>query len=250
MLFIFYKGWHNFIMKKNIKNIQLKKIILASLIISVSLVLFQINSVYLSKTNFNKMPIVRSNYWNFWHLPLIFLCLFFSLRDALFFIFVYIVTDISLYSLPQYLLSIQWIPDRGPMTIAFLVFYGTFIPILAYIFIAIFMDLRKNNYKKIIICFILIVLLQSISRGLSGYLYWYEGIKKEISKTDCEILFNWFKDTSRIMQFMLIWVLNLIPVLISNMANFIVFFLIKKRVIKTYDLYFENYSFKKNISKS
>ncbi|WAN63677.1 hypothetical protein RS022_08900 [Candidatus Phytoplasma rubi] len=237
-------------MKKNIKNIQLTKIILSSLIISTSLVLFQINLVYLSKTNFNKMPIVRSNYWNFWHLPLIFLCLFFSLRDVLFFIFVYIVADIILYSLPQYLMSIQWIPDRGPMTIAFLVFYGTFIPILAYIFIAIFMDLRKNNYKKIIICFILIVLLQSISRVLSGYLYWYEGIKKEILKTDCKILLNCFKDASKIMQFMVIWLLNLIPVLISNIVNFILFFLIKKRVIKTYDFYFENYSFKQNISKS
>ncbi|MGI3136023.1 MAG: hypothetical protein ACN23H_00335 [Candidatus Phytoplasma vitis] len=243
-------------MKKNIKNIQLTKIILASLIISTSLVLFQINQVYLSKTNFNKMPIVRSNYWNFWHLPLIFLCLFFSLRDALFFIFVYIVADISLYSLPQYLMSIQWIPDtdRGPMTIAFLVFYGTFIPILAYIFIAIFMDLRKNNYKKIIICFILIVLLQSISRGLSGYLYWYKGIKDALEQKQnwkiLSILSNWFQDDSKIMQFMVIWLLNLIPVLISNIANFIVFFLIKKRVIKIYDLYFENYSFKKNISKS
>ncbi|AYJ01021.1 hypothetical protein CWO85_00495 [Candidatus Phytoplasma ziziphi] len=237
-------------MKKNIKNIQLTKILLASLVISVSLVLFQINSVYLDKKF--KMPIIYSNYWNFWHLPLIFLCLFFSLKDTLFFLFVYMILDISLYSWPKYAMSIPYMLDKSggaTKTTAFLVFYGNFIPVLAYIFIAIFMDLRKNNFKKIIMCFILIVLVQSISRGLSGYLYWYNDIIKTLQKNNYTKLLNWLQDTPK-MQFMTIWVLNLIPVLTSNITNFIVFFIIKKRVIKTYDLYSENYSFKQNISKS
>ncbi|MDV3182368.1 MAG: hypothetical protein Q8869_00630, partial [Candidatus Phytoplasma australasiaticum] len=63
---------HNYI--KNTRSIM-KQIILGSNLISISWVLFQLNKYsFLSKIN--KIPIVNSNLWLFWHLPLFFLGFF------------------------------------------------------------------------------------------------------------------------------------------------------------------------------
>ncbi|MDC9032157.1 hypothetical protein [Columbia Basin potato purple top phytoplasma] len=231
-------------MKKNINIIQLKKLNFSSLFISISLVLFQINSIYLKSQI--KMPFVYSNYWIFWHLPLFFIGLFFSLRDTLFFLFIYMFIDVSLYSCPKYIIELTALNYGDNITLKVfrllsLIILGTCIPILTHIFVSVFINCRKNNYKKIFFCFCLIVFLQSISRTFNGYFNYLPYLIENFKESD---FISKFIQNSSFNILICLWGLNLIPIFISNFLNFIVFFIIKPRIIKIYELYFPNYSFK------
>ncbi|MDV3168039.1 MAG: hypothetical protein Q8781_00675 [Candidatus Phytoplasma stylosanthis] len=212
---------------------NLRKIVLGSILISLALVLSQINNLFIKNISFIKMPLSQVPFWAFWYLPIIIICVFFSFNYSLFFVSIYIIIFSYFYSLPNYIKVISLFKDKkmNIETRFYFIFimelFGTFFPLFSYLFLSLFkFSFFQKKFKKILFCFILIILIQSISRTRVGWIWInFYGSKLQTN--------------SNIIKFLFVFIFNIIPVFISNLINFILLFFIKSRIVEIYNF---NYS--------
>ncbi|EMR14644.1 MULTISPECIES: hypothetical protein [Candidatus Phytoplasma] len=219
---------HNYI--KNTRSIM-KQIILGSNLVSISWILFQLNKYsFLSKIN--KIPILNSNLWLFWHLPLFFLGFFLNLNYLILFWLVYIFIDCFFYSVPGYLATYEYlkshyvffINDRSFFLISNIIF-GTFIPNL-FLLMSFLLNYRYVNSKRIFIFGFLIIILQSISRICNGYLNYWDIIKITFYQYN-------YVYSDKFMN-IVICCFNIIPVIFNVTINCLFFSLLYKKIQNIY----------------
>ncbi|MDO8064091.1 hypothetical protein [Candidatus Phytoplasma bonamiae] len=215
---------------KNTRNI-IKQLILGSNLISISWVLFNLNK-YSVLSKINKIPVINSNLWLFWHLPLFFLGFFLNINYLILFWFIYIFIDCFFYSVPSYLVTYEYlkinynfcISDKYFFVISNIVF-GSFIPNL-FLLISCLLNYRYVNKKRIFIFGLLIIILQSISRILNGYLNYWDIIKITFYR------YNYFY--SDFVINILFCCFNIIPIIINGIINCLSFGFLYKKVQSIY----------------
>ncbi|MFR0367734.1 hypothetical protein [Candidatus Phytoplasma palmae] len=235
-----------------IKNINLKQITLGALLISLCLILSQLNFLIPFKI---KMPIVYSNFWVFWHFPLFIVCFLFKFRNALLIIIIYFVLDTFTYSLPRYIIYNDWFhlmnnlkknftKDNYNLTLSIL--FGSLIPILSYVLLSLnFNNNKEQKYffnKKTVLFLFFVILLQSISRTLNGYFVFFYRIKT-LLENNYNLNNNWMNfflnilKNHNIKSFFILWILNIIPIITSNLINFILLSTMDKKIKKIHNHY-------------
>ncbi|MDV3148968.1 MAG: hypothetical protein Q8733_02040, partial [Pigeon pea little leaf phytoplasma] len=139
--------------KKNTRNI-IKQLILGSNLISISWVLFNLNK-YSVLSKINKIPVINSNLWLFWHLPLLFLGFFLNINYLILFWLIYIFIDCFFYSVPNYLVTYEYLKINYNFCISDKYFFvisnivlGSFIPNL-FLLISFLLNYRYVNKKRI-----------------------------------------------------------------------------------------------------
>ncbi|MBP3059510.1 hypothetical protein FEF22_001805 [Texas Phoenix palm phytoplasma] len=232
-----------------IKNINLKQITLGAFLISLCLILSQLNFLLPFRI---KMPIVYSNFWVFWHFPLFIVCFLFKFRHAFIIIIIYFILDTFTYSLPRYIIYNDWFnlmnnlkknftKDNYNLTLNILL--GSFVPILSYVILCLsFKNKEKESIlnKKTILFLIFLILLQSISRTLNGYIVFFYRIKNllennyNLNNNGLKFFLNILKNHN-IKSFFVLWILNIIPIITSNLINFILLLSMKKKIKKIYN---------------
>jgi hypothetical protein len=222
------------------EKMDLKKITLGANLIAIAFFLAQINQKFLSNSlfSFKKMPIVGAQFWVFWYFPLLVLTFLFSFKHALTFLLIYLFIDGVFYSSWQYLQiynSFQnMFVDNSTTIIIKNIIFGTCIPILSYTLVS-FLKIGDNNYKKIFLVFIIIILIQSISRTINGYI-WLKVIKNQLfthQSPFCNFIKTFFNCTTG-KSFFILWVLNVIPIMTSNIINLVVFLLFRTKIQTIY----------------
>ncbi|MDV3167170.1 MAG: hypothetical protein Q8784_01960 [Vigna little leaf phytoplasma] len=219
-------------------NIKLKNLIFGANLIAMCLFLSQINNwfPYLKKL---KMFLVFSNYWVFWHFPLIMIGFLFNFKKTLFFLFFYILLDCFFYSLPAYsnqnyfLIIMKNLSQENYFYLG-MWFYGSFLPILSY---AIQPLLKHTSYPLIIFSFLLII-CQSFFRTINGYLYYLDNIKNLLIHKDNSFyqnLYFYIKD-SNFKLFFTLYIFNLIPIITSHILNMILFIFFKKAFFRVHNI--------------
>ncbi|MGE9276409.1 MAG: hypothetical protein ACQKHC_00695 [Candidatus Phytoplasma pruni] len=221
------------------KKIDLKKITLGANLIAMAFILAQINQKFLSGSlfSFKKMPIIDAQLCVFWHFPLFVLMFLFSFKYALTFLLIYLFFDGVFYSSFQYLQiynTYQTLFVDESAVIFKNIIFGTFIPILAYLFIS-FLKTDEKNYQKMLLVFTIIIIIQSISRTINGYA-WLNIIKKNLPTRAGLFanLINAFFNGGTTKSWFILWFLNLIPVITSNMINLVVFLLFRNKIQNIY----------------
>ncbi|WP_017192884.1 hypothetical protein [Italian clover phyllody phytoplasma] len=221
------------------KKIDLKKITLGANLIAMAFILAQINQKFLSGSlfSFKKMPIVDAQLWVFWHFPLFVLMFLFSFKYALTFLLIYLFFDGVFYSSFQYLQiynTYQTLFVDESAVIFKNIIFGTFIPILAYLFLS-FLKIDEKNYQKMLLVFIIIIIIQSISRTINGYA-WLTIIKTNLPTHEGLFanLINAFFNGGTTKSWFILWFLNLIPVITSNVINLVVFLLFRNKIQTIY----------------
>ncbi|MFB5029707.1 MAG: hypothetical protein WJU30_00249 [Candidatus Phytoplasma pruni] len=199
-------------------------------------ILNQINQKFLSGSlfSFKKMPIVDAQLWVFWHFPLFVLMFLFSFKYALTFLLIYLFIDVAFYSSFQYLQIYNTYQtlfvDKSAVIVMKNIIFGAFIPILAYLFLS-FLKMDEKNYQKMLLVFTIIIIIQSISRTINGYV-WLTIIKKNLSTREglfVNLIKAFFNGGTTKSWFML-WFLNLIPMITSNVINLVVFLLFRIKI--------------------
>ncbi|MDO8054129.1 hypothetical protein OC707_01530 ['Opuntia sp.' phytoplasma] len=215
---------------KNTRNI-IKQVILGSNLISISWVLFNLNK-YSFLSQINKIPIINSNLWLFWHLPLFFLGFFLNINYVILFCFVYIFIECSFYSMSSYLAAYEYlksnynffISDRFVFVISNITF-GSFIPNL-FVLISCMLNHRYVNKKRIFIFGFFSIVLQSSSRILNGYLNYWDIIKINFCR------YNYIYSDRFINIFFCFF--NIIPIIINNVINCLLFGILYKKIQNIY----------------
>lgn len=229
------KGKNNMTKKKD-----LKKITLGANLIAMAFILAQINQKFLSGSlfSFKKMPIVDAQLWVFWHFPLFVLMFLFSFKYALTFLLIYLFIDVAFYSSFQYIQIYNTFQtlfvDESTVIVMKNIILGTFIPILAYLFLS-FLKMDEKNYQKMLLVITIIIIIQSISRTINAY-EWLTIIKENLStrKGLFVNLINTFFNGGTTKSWFILWFLNLIPVITSNVINLVVFLLFRNKIQTIY----------------
>ncbi|MDO8060233.1 hypothetical protein [Candidatus Phytoplasma citri] len=215
---------------KNTRNI-IKQVILGSNLISISWVLFNLNK-YSFLSNINKIPIIDSNLWLFWHLPLFFLGFFLNINYLILFCFVYIFIECSFYSMPSYLATYEYLKSNYNFFISNRFFFvisnitfGSLIPNL-FVLISCMLNHRYVNKKRIFIFGFFSIVLQSISRILNGYLNYWDIIKINFYR------YNYIYSDRFINIFFCFF--NIIPIIINNAINCLLFGILYKKIQNIY----------------
>ncbi|MEZ0180445.1 hypothetical protein ['Camptotheca acuminata' phytoplasma] len=174
----------------------------------------------------------------FWHLPLILMCLLNSVYINLFYLFIYAIINTVLFSgrdgqlLFDVLKGIKYIKiDEFNFMIKNHIF-GKFLFILTYSFVPLFINLKTISYKKYLNAFLFVILFLTLFKTINGYISFYDWIKPgiiNILKID-----NPTKPT----VLTIILIFNFVPILVSNTINFVLIYILNKRLKTTYELYF------------
>jgi hypothetical protein len=238
----------------NINKINLNKLILGSFLISLSIILTQLNKFF--NMPFNKSLYTENHYLCYWYYPFFIMGFLFNFSYNLFFLFIYFILDIFFYSGIQYLNQLPFLTEFSQYSFnssnkTFLFFnmilFGSMIPILTYSITSFFLfNQKKNNYKKTVLFFLILVFIQSFSRFLCGFFcYWGPNTKyhnlifKNVNyffKTKNRILFYYF--------FMFFW--NFFPIIVSNLILIILFFFSKISILNFYKYFYFNKKIQEN----
>ncbi|MDO8168216.1 hypothetical protein [Candidatus Phytoplasma melaleucae] len=228
-----------------INKAHIKKIVLGANLIAISILLAQINANYSLIHNINKIPIMNSTLWVFWYLPLLFIGYLFELNYVLFLILTYFFIDCLLYSIIRYINTYEFLKTslvsyHVSKQYVFLIsnlLFGAFIPIISFAF-AFILNYKFFNKKKVLYFFLLITTVQSFSRIINGYINYLEIIKKMIKnkmfQNEFIMILNSFMNKEKLI-ILLFWSLNIIPVVMSNLINCLIFLIMHKKIKNIYD---------------
>ncbi|TVY12104.1 hypothetical protein [Candidatus Phytoplasma pini] len=206
------------------KNIKLKQIILGSFLVSNCLILFSIKQCLPQL----KMPIIGVSLFPFWFLPLILIIFLFPLKISFCFLFLYCLLQVVLFDFSSYLGVYNLIPNNfnKNQVIFFMILTGSIIPIMSFFLISLFYH-KNKNILFIFFIFFIISLFQSLSKTFNGY-YIYFNVIQDIIKNKFKALTTFFYFS----PFSFIFLLNLIPILISDLLLFFIFLFSKKIIIQ------------------
>ncbi|KXT29126.1 putative membrane protein [Candidatus Phytoplasma oryzae] len=225
----------------NLNKYRLQKLILGSFLISLAIVLSQINRFF--PIIFNKSPYTENSFFCYWYFPFLIIGFLFNLRYNLFFLFIYSFLDFFIFSGEKNFIKIYFLSSNNTylstlnqkkQIFIFLnvFFWGTLIPVLSYSFTYFFLFYQKINFTKFFLFSFMIIMIQSFSRFLCGFFcYWGPNTKYffliynniiSLNKTNNSLLFYYF--------LMFFW--NFIPVLTSNLILLILFFIFRSFILK------------------
>ncbi|MFP7699759.1 MAG: hypothetical protein ACLTFB_02450 [Candidatus Phytoplasma pyri] len=196
-----------------IKLINLRKIIIVSLLITLSFVL-DIFSKYIYISNI-MVPILRIKFFIIAGIPLMLMVIILEFRYAFLGIIIYsLICFLNILPGSSYLFETfghlsgfsrsQWI-FLNALT-------NFFIPCLSYLFLSFSYKKNINNFSKniyqIFLCLLLMIFFQVISKTFNGYYLYFDIIKQNLNLPKKDHIF------------LIILCLNLVPNLTMNLFNF------------------------------
>ncbi|WP_210954574.1 hypothetical protein [Candidatus Phytoplasma luffae] len=182
-------------------------------------------------------------FWPYWYFPIIIMCSIFPFRYSVCFILIYLFLFSFIYSWDKFSQLtaanevMKWTGEKRKLSILKTETLGTFIPVLSFLFLSIFLNFgknqTKNNNTKIFSVFALIILIQTMGTFLNGISFWdfYKRSFEKMIKKDT------FPDR---LVYLYIFLNNLIPMIISNFFHFTLFSFIKPKILENYNNYLEN----------
>ncbi|MGA0447964.1 MAG: hypothetical protein ACLTFB_01155 [Candidatus Phytoplasma pyri] len=197
-----------------VKLINLRKIIIISLLIALSFVLDMLSKyIYISNI---MVPVMYIKFFIIAGIPLMLMVIILEFRYAFLGIVIYSLICFFMNNLPNYAYLFETYGRFSGISRSKWMFLNAltnfFIPCLSYLFLSFAYNKNINNFSKniyqIFLCLLLMICVQVISKTFNGYYLWFSSIQKG---------FN-LKHKDHV--FLIIFCLNVVPNLTMNLFNF------------------------------